>query len=374
MFYFVFIAILLLYLAQNIFYVLWRSMTIPISTWDSVSTVAFKAKIFFFEKSPPFLGSLPHKTYPLFTPFLETWVVFNLGHWDDLLIKIIFPCAFLSYLTIHYKFLCHFTNRTWALLGCTILVSSNFFIYHATISYRDFLLMYFNCITIMLLLLWNNNKESPVLVLSALFAGFATFTKLEGTAFLLIYLILFSIINFSSRAFSLKEKLVNTARFTIPSFGILSAFHIYKIWHNVLKEGSGIVDKTRLDFTWDKLGLIPEIFVNVSNNLLLTGNWNIIWFLAVLSLIHLKKKWKNAEVKLVLLSLVLFFGLYTSMAVFTINYVWIAGTKSFTTLSRLILHFFPLSVLLIILLNYPEDLRERKNTSSLNPKKQALNK
>jgi len=249
-----------------------------------------------------------------------------------------------------------------------------FFIYHATISYRDFFMMYFNCITIMLLIYWSQNKENSFLILAALFAGFATFTKLEGTAFLGIYSVLFCVINFPSRIFTFKDKLINSAKFFLPSFGICLTYYIYKMWHNVLIEGGGINDKTKLDFTWEKLSLIPEILESFFQNLMFSGNWNIIWLVALLSLIQLRGKRRNTEGMLILLSLLLFFGLYFFVALLTVNYAWIAGVKSTTTLSRLILHFYPLSVLLIVLLNYSVFSVEGKNTSSLNPTKQALNK
>jgi len=179
-----FIILLTLYIAHNILYVFWFSMNIPIYTWDATATVAFKAKIFYFEQSIPHLKLLPHPTYPLLTPLAETWVAINLEYWDEQFIKIIFPFAFLSYLIINYTFLKLYTNRIWALLGCAILLSSNLFIHHATISYRDFLLMYYNCTTIILLLLWQRTALNAFLILSAIFAGLTTFVKLEGTAFL----------------------------------------------------------------------------------------------------------------------------------------------------------------------------------------------
>ncbi|MBN1870702.1 MAG: hypothetical protein JW847_09020 [Candidatus Omnitrophica bacterium] len=343
-------------------------MTIPVSSWDAVASVAFKAKIFYFEKIPPPLDLLPHKSYPLFTPFMESWVAFNLGQWDDVLIKIIFPCAFLSYLVIHYKFLSHFTNRSWGLLGSVMLLSSNLFIIHATDSYRDFFLMYYNCITIMLLLFFNKNQISAFLVLAGLFAGFATFTKLEGTAFLGIYLVLLAVILIQQNNSSGKEKLKNAAKFCIPGIGICAVFHIYKIWNHILKEGQGNIDKTGLELTWQKFGLIPQIIAKFLQDLFLSGNWNIVWILAFLSLVQFTRKRKAFEAKIIFFSLLLFFGLYIAVAVLTTNYIWIAGVQSSTTLSRLILHFFPLSVLLIILLNYPGTSRDRTKTSSLNPK------
>jgi hypothetical protein len=349
----IFIFWILIYIFLNIYYVFWRSLTFPISTWDAIATIAFKAKIFYFEQSLPPLDYLPHRTYPLFIPFIESWIALNLGDWNDLLINIIFPMALLSYLIVHYKFLAYFTNKTWALLGCALLLSSNLLIFHATISYQDLFLMYFNCITIMLLILWNKTKISPLLILAGLFAGFATFTKLEGTAFLSIYFILFAVMSFSPNLTTIKEKLFNTARFCAPSIGIASIFHIYKIWNNVLTEGAGIVDKTKIDFTWEKLALIPEILNSFRENLFFSGNWGIVWFMLLISLVHFPRKKHNAELKLLGITLVLFFGLYFSTALFTINFIWIAGDLGSTGLSRLFLHFYPLSVLLIVLLNYP---------------------
>lgn len=351
-FQFAFCMILWIYILHNVFYVLWRSVNIPVATWDAIATVAFKAKIFYFEQSLPALTLLPHKTYPLLTPFAQTWIALNLGEWSDLWIKIIFPAAFLSYLVIHYQFLAFNTSRTWALLGCAILLSSNLFTYHATIAYRDFFLMYYNCGAIILLLFWNRTQQSAFMILASFFAGLAAFTKLEGTAFLAIYLILFLIINLSKKSFNLKQKLTDTVKFLVPGFGIGLGFQAYKIFNNVLKEGSGIVDKTGFDFSLEKLRLIPEIIQAFSNDLFFSGNWSMVWLLALLSLRHLPHKKKNREAGLILVALFLFFSLYTTVALLTVNYTWIAGELKSTTLSRLILHFYPLSVLLIILLNH----------------------
>jgi len=86
----------------------------------------------------------------------------------------------------------------------------------------------------------------------------------------------------------------------------------------------------------------------------------MIWMLALLSLLNLEQKKKHKEVILVLGSIVMFLGLYLLVALLTVNYVWIAGHKEITGLSRLILHFFPLSVLFIILSNYPGTSRPQK--------------
>jgi len=347
-----FITLLIVFIAQNIFYVFWRSMAIPISTWDAIATIAFKAKIFFFEQSLPPLGHLPHGAYPLFVPLIESWIAFNLGYWDDLLVKIIFPCAFLSYLTIHYKFLAYFTDKTWALLGCTVLLSSNFFIYHATISYRDFFLMYFNSITIMLLLFWNHRKSNLFLILAGLFAGLTTFTKLEGTGYLFIHTFLVIGLLWKNETFPLMHKLKKFIIFAIPSYLICLPFHIYKICLGV----SGMSGRMNLATTDEYLVRLPVIASDFFSNLFFSGNWNIIWFLLLISLVlHARKIQDSIEIKLLFLSLVMFFLTYFIFLTFTSALIDNIGL-----LSRIILHFFPISVLLIILLNYPLKAQQKK--------------
>jgi len=106
--------------------------------------------------------------------------------------------------------------------------------------------------------------------------------------------------------------------------------------------------------------LIPEILNTFLQNLLYSGNWGVVWFLVLLSLTQLKRKQIKVETWLILLSLLLFFGLYFAIALLTVNYVWIAGENSPMTLSRLLLHFYPLSAILIILLNYPNQSPQRE--------------
>jgi len=345
--------ILIVFIALNILYVSSRALKMPIRSWDAVATIAYKAKIIYFEKSLPHLNLLPHPTYPLLVPFNEAWIALNLGHWSETYIKIIFPLIFLSYIIIHYKFLHYLTNKTWALLGCVILLSSNLFVYHATISYRDFPLMYFNCTTIMLLILWKKYKVKPFLVIASLFAGFASFTKLEGSAFIFIYLLICLFINFTDKTCSTKKKVTNTIKFSIFPLITCFSFHIFKFLNHATAE------KTKIDFTFLKLLTLPKILLSFAKNLFLSWNWGIVWFAVFISLFYLRRKKNLPEIRITLLCIILFFTLYASVSLFTDNYYWIAGEGSLHGISRLLLHFYPLAALLIILLNYP-------NTTTLN--------
>jgi len=172
-----------------LFYIFWSALSLPVYTWDSIATTVYNAKIIFYERSLPF-HSLAHPAYPLQIPLILSWISFNLGYWDDQLIKIIFPVVFVCFIFVFWYFMRSFTNKNWSLLGLLFLFSSNFIIFHATISYRDIFMMFYNCVAIFLLLIWKDQKNNTVLTLAALFAGLGTFIKLEGTAYLLIHIVL----------------------------------------------------------------------------------------------------------------------------------------------------------------------------------------
>ena len=134
-------------------YIFWRSLNIPIVDWDAIATVAFRAKLIFFERSLEHYQNFPRPAYPFHVHFAQSWVAMTLGQWHDIFIKVIFPFTFLSYLMIQYFFLKQYTPRLWAMLGNVFLCASNFLIYHATIGYIDFTMMYYNVITILCLML-----------------------------------------------------------------------------------------------------------------------------------------------------------------------------------------------------------------------------
>jgi len=333
-----------LYISFILLYVFWRSLNVPMQSWDAVATIAYKAKIFFFDQSIHHLN-LPQAPYPLFVPFIESWIAFCLARWDDVLVKIIFPLAFSSYLVLHYYFLKSTTNKIWALGGLCLLLSSPFVVYHATIAYREIFLMYYNCTSIILLLLWNRHKNDTWLILAALFSGFTTFVKLEGTSYLLIHTCLLLLILFKNNTLTLNNKFKKLLIFAIPSYLLCLPFHIYKIHLNL----SGMADRTNLVASWGHFQRIPGILYDFFWNIFLSGNWNITWIILLISLISYKKKARNLnESALLLFSLFMFFITYLVLLTFTSALI-----DNPTTLSRVFIHFFPLCPLLIIQLNYP---------------------
>ncbi len=110
----------------------------PVHGWDAIATVVFKSKVFFFERSFEFNQNLPHASYPFHVSLMHFWIAANFSQWNDTVIKIVQPCFYGSLLLLLYGVLQNFISRAYALLGVSLLVSSAFFQFHATIMLAPF--------------------------------------------------------------------------------------------------------------------------------------------------------------------------------------------------------------------------------------------
>ena len=167
-------------------YMIWCVNHLPVYTWDSIATSVYNSKILFYEKSLSAQKNFAHLSYPLQFPIIITWISLHLGEWNDQAIKYLFPVTFIMFTILLHHFLSLWVGKKKALWGVLMLFSSNFLIYHATISYRDILMMFYVVGSILFMFEWNRTKLIGYLILSALFIGFSTFLKLEGTAYALI--------------------------------------------------------------------------------------------------------------------------------------------------------------------------------------------
>lgn len=336
--------LLITYICFSLAFIFYRCLTMPIQSWDALTTSAFKAKIFFYDRSLHHLN-LPHASYPLLVPLTESWIALNLNAWDDLLVKIIFPLAMTSYVTIHYFFLRTLTGRNWALGGVCLLLSAPLVFHHSTIAYREIFQMYFNITAILLILWWNRNKNDSLLLLAACFAGLTTSVKLEGIGYLLIHTLLLSYILIRENTLIRRVKMAKLFKFIVPICLFFLPFYFYKTSLNI----SGLENRTNLALTSEHFARIPGILQDFRWNLFFSGNWNFLWFLLLVSFLGNGWKFqKRSEIKLLTFTIAAFFAVYLTVLTLTS-----ATIDAPTTLSRVIIHFFPLATLLIILLNCP---------------------
>lgn len=340
-----------LYLSYVLFLVLWRALDLPVHSYDAIAVIAIKAKVLFYERILTPIRNTHHPFYPLQVPFSEAWVAIVTGKWDDQAIKVIFPAVFISFVVLYVDLLRRHATFLWTVLGILFLTSSNFLLYHASISYRDMFLLYYNCSIVILLMHWHTCDDDAFLLIAGLFAGFATFTKLEGTILIFVYTALIVLLFMKKRSGSFKAMFGRYLKFAAPAFGMCTFYSIYRMAARI----PPTPDKGNVEIGLASFGRIPLIVKAFWEDIFFTGCWNIIWFLLAVSILaNLKRIKTRPEARFILAALLLFFGAYFLIGMFTGSFRYIGGSGTSTTLSRLILHFFPLATMLIALLNTPD--------------------
>ena len=342
-------ALLCIFILYYLVIIIWRAVNIPVYEWDVIATIAFKARVFFFDSHLVAPKHLPHSSYPLHVSLLETWTAISIGEWNDQLIKLIFPVFCASYLIVHYYFLRFFTNALWALIGTALTVSAHQFVSYGTIGYQEIVMLYYNCCAVIILAVWAKTRNTEFLILASLLSGFVTFTKLEGMGYLWVHATLVALILLSRKDSTPKNKLTSLGIYLVPCISIYLLYMGYKII-----SGTPLTERVGVDFSFSHLNRIPEIFSTWLNLLFFSGNWNILWFLLAVSFLNLlNRKWSE-EIRIVTIGLGLFFGLYFVLSVVnTSNYLSLVHSDAIEAFPRVVLHFFPLSTFLIALLNCP---------------------
>lgn len=348
------------YILYILSFIFWSGINIPISEWDTFSTLGLKAKTIYYNQSLDYLSFIGKFDYPIHLEILLAWLSFCLGYWDNTLIKIFYPMSCLAFLAVQYYFLRFFVSSRWALFSLVLLLSSAFVIYHSLISYRDVTMMFYNCTSILLILLWHREKKIMYLIMGALFSGFTSFIKLEGFGYLGIHLLLVCLLMFHTNHLKIKEKTKLIAMFGIIGFGIYSIFTLYKNLHILPFVAPEMINPDHFSLSHLNLNFSSETFFRIKivlrryiSNFFLSGNWSLVWLIFFISIIHITDKVISMEIKALSFVLVSFFTIYLISYIFTQHYVWVAFKDD--VLSRSLLHIFPIITILIPLLNTAEE-------------------
>lgn len=324
-------------------WILWRTVNIPIYGWDSLATGMFTAKVYFFDGNLDKQPALPYPIYPLHVPLLTVWTALCTGGWHDANLKLLFPLPLFGFTVVLYHFLRSWTRRVWAVIGILCLWSSTLFILHGSITYRDLFLGCYNCTALLLLAVWMKNRDTGVLITAALLTGMASFIKLEGIMYLFIHILLVGFLCWQGPQRPRLRQWLSAGIFAAVSGGILLFYSAYK-W----SAGISTVRYAAPD-AGGILSRMPAAFDAFTDALLWTPNWNITWIWLFFSLtFHLPLIRSDARVRFFSLALILFLGAHFAVSV-------VLGISqniiSPFTISRLLLHFFALVPVLIVLIN-----------------------
>ncbi len=323
-----------------------HALGFPLYEWDAFSIWGLKAKVLFYESlahKPDYFYDLSlsfsHLDYPLGVPFLISGFYGLLGEVNDTWAKIIFPFYYLSLALILYN------GFQWKLdklkAACLVLITlgAGGFVRWAGAGTADLALTVFYGCGVCYLLRYLDDQKRCHLILTVLFAYFCTFTKNEGMVlgcFIVLVMFLFNLLN--------REK-SDWKQFIACTGVFLGLLLLWLYWRRDLPRTSEdyaqLAGIKLLLNNFYRLKIILPAFIE---QLYAFKLWGGIWVLLAVFAILGRKAFKHRYVKAAWLLLVLHAGLY--MFVFIIT-PWDVRELLDVSLDRLILHFIPVTGLLI---------------------------
>lgn len=334
----------------EVIYAVFRALIKPIESYDAIAIYAIRSKIFFLAKAIPadyFAGIarlFPHADYPLNIQLSETFLYMSMGNLNDQLVKIIFPLFFAAILCALYFAIRRFASRTYALIFTFILASVPHFNNYAANAYLEMPLAFYVFIGGLFLLRWiEDNRALGALVISAVAAGLAGWTKNEGLMYCAIYaLLVFAYVASKGKKVERKD-ILYAVMYSGIIFLICLPWALAKArWHIVNDEiAFASLNPANLVKQLHKLGPIAYEF---QKQLFGPKKWNILWPVMVIVLIFNYRRALAIPARYVLAIISL--ALCGYVVFYMISYVDVVFFAS-KTWSRFMLDFLPLAVYLL---------------------------
>ena len=331
----------------EVFYAFFRALMKPIESYDAIAIYAIKSKIFFLARSIPhdffagLVNSFPHPDYPLNIPLAQDFTYLCMSNLNDQLVKIIFPIYFVCILTILYFAVRRFASRTYALIFTFILATIPQFNAYAANAYLDLPFAFYTFTGALFLFWWFEDRQKiRFLIISAVMAGLAGWTKNEGMMYCASYIflaILFLIFNL--RKITWKD-IVRVFFYIMIIAGMLAPWFYIKSSAHLFNTDVGKMDAGFLSLGKDIYKLKP-IFYEFQKQLFGPKKWNILWIVLFLSIMFNLKSAFSGVRKYIAIFLVLVVGGYVMIYLISPIDVTFFVKK---TWSRFLLHFLPIVV------------------------------
>jgi|GEM_PF-1961139 len=331
--------ILITALLLKVFYVFYEALIKPVVAWDSWAYWILMAKIFFVERlaTPAFASLTRGGTQPWHMPLLNTWIFLNLGNFNDVLSKVIYPIYFVSLLLIFYAFMRRKMERVLALLFSFLLTTLPLYFYHASISYADSIVAFYACAGFVLLWSYFDERKESFFILSLLFMMFSILVKKQGYLYFMSWSMIAMAFVFVTRPDIYGIQFNKYFKYLVSTIGILSIPVLYVFF---MFMGAGRISLV------PHIDRIPTILSIFFNKLFMMGNWNIAWFAFVLVAALLFYRFYRSSLVYLFSAIVL--NLLLLILLFTFSseeiYGWLVNG---TVLNRYLVQFTPLIVFFI---------------------------
>ena len=338
-------------IALEVIYVFFRTLIMPMESYDAIAIYALKSKIFYLNGMIPpdffksFANLVPHIEYPLLMPLAQTQFYVFLGSLNDLLVKSMFPLYYVSLLTIFYFVSKRFLNRKAALFFTFLLATIPQVTDFATNGYADIPFAFYSCVSFFYLCLWLKQRQNPILVLSFIFSIFAMWTKAEGLVYALINAAVIT-------ACMVKERRIRLIGVGYAVMSVCAVITYILAWRVIGLEVNTDFASTQVPlFSKIMIGFkrIPAILYEYQIQFFGPKRWNIIWILFISGFILGFKRIFSKDMFPVTLGILLIFSSYSVVYMLSSapqGFGWHLSTSG----SRLFIHFVPIVVLWLALL------------------------
>lgn len=329
------LVILILFLCL---FTIFESVIRPLSSWDAWSSWQMKAKIYYFDgKILPERFFYLQSEYPIIVSLFSTFIYKIVGGIYDTLIQFISAFFYIGIGSVIFSFLRRRTSFLYSLLFTFMLLSTQNLIRHGgryEAGLADIIVGFFGLISIISLIKLVDNLNMKNAFIFYLLLGILSQIKNEGTS-MSVFLCLISIfvIFKQNKLFLIKWVLF----FLVP----LITWTIYKyVYHLPL---STILYHFNLNLSvFFKVSLVEfKEFINIQN-------WNLGWIIFIIGLllaIACKQKKYYPYYLFIILQLFIYIIIFLFSSVDPIYH-------SSGIIDRLLLHLYPLAVLISALMFY----------------------
>lgn len=334
-------------IAFEISYAFFRALIKPIESYDAVAIYAIKSKIFFLARGIPhdfftrIVNYFPHPDYPLNIPLAEMLGYLFMGNLNDQLVKLIFPIFFICILALLYFAVRRFASRTYALVFTFILATIPQFNAYAANAYLELPFAFYAFAAALFLFRWfEDRKLVRFLLISAIMAGLAGWTKNEGLMYCAAYIMLaaiFLILNF--RKVSRKD-IACFFLYIVVIAAILAPWLYIKNATHLINTDIGRAESKILTIGKEVHKLKP-ILNEFQKQVFGPKKWNIFWIALIASIAFNIKDAFRGTGRYAAIFLALVIGGYVFIYMAAPIDVTFFVKKSW---SRFLLHFLPIAV------------------------------
>jgi hypothetical protein len=340
------------------------SLLTPIEAFDVVAIWGLKAKATFMAQGIPteflldqsYRNYAYHPDYPLLVPLAQSYCCFLSDRFDEYISKLIFPgfwlgCLLLLGVAGERLGLCRRER-----LGMMFLLGAiPFYSSQTTTGYADVILAFYFGTGTIFLYWWVRDERLADLVLSSLLLGFAGMTKNEGLALgLICWLVMIAFIIRDNKRTSIKSRWMLCGLYLLIQLAVQLPWLMFRASFRLSND---VVNKDALwaSLHWSTLKRVGPILYQYQTQIFGLKNWNLIWISFLVVLVLRGKAIMKKDARYLLFPILMCVLVYTAIYLISPrDVIWHLKTS----VSRVYLHFLPITVFLLARVYAAEKYRE----------------